>query len=343
MYKHLVRPLLYKLPPENAHYFSAGLLQLSFQIPILNQLLRSYFKESSKSLEKNVFGLSFPNPVGIAAGFDKDARWIDALEMLGFGFIEVGTITPKEQRGNEKPRLFRLQEDEALINRMGFNNSGADAVLKNIQKSNHKNPLGGNIGKNKITPNEEAPADYLKSFEVLYDSVDYFTVNVSSPNTPGLRALQGKDELQKIFHKLFEFRESKSKRKPVLLKIAPDLNEPQLEEIVNLVMEMKIDGVIATNTTLNREELKSSEALCSESGGLSGKPVRERSTEVIRFLHQASGGRIPIVGVGGIHSPKDAIEKLEAGASLIQLYTGFIYEGPNLIKHINKELSKKWA
>jgi len=326
------------MSPEGAHYFTAGVLEAASKTPIVNSILRHIYSDQSLSLEREVFGLKFPNPIGLAAGFDKDARWIDALELLGFGFIEIGTLTPKAQPGNEKPRLFRLEHDEALINRMGFNNGGVNAAVDRIIKAKSKTPLGGNIGKNKVTPNSDDPSDYLYSFEKLYDHVDYFVVNVSSPNTPGLRELQGKDELIKIFDLLFEHREKQQKRKPVLLKIAPDLNEAQLEDIVRLVMESEIDGLVATNTTLSREGLKSREQLVTQAGGLSGKPVTTRSTEVIRTIAQLSNKEIPIIGVGGIHTPQDAVDKFEAGASLVQLYTGFIYEGPGLIKRINKAI-----
>lgn len=340
MYKSIVRPLLYSMPPEDAHYFATEWLTRFYNAKFLRKLLLSSFSVQHKSLEREIFGLKFPNPVGLAAGFDKDARWIDPLCAMGFGFIEIGTVTPKAQPGNPKPRLFRLLKDEALINRMGFNNGGAEVAAKRIADSNRIVPLGGNIGKNKATPNDDAPGDYLKSFEVLYDQVDYFTVNVSSPNTPGLRELQGKDDLKRIFESLFDYREKQAIKRPVLLKIAPDLSNNQLEDIVSLVHELSIDGLIATNTTLSREGLKSDANLCAEAGGLSGKPVRNRSTEVIKFLADASDKKIPIIGVGGIHSPDDAIEKLNAGAVLIQLYTGYIYEGPWLVKRINKSLIK---
>lgn len=341
MYKSVVRPLLYQMAPEPAHYFTTGWLQRFSKFQLTKSIVENSFQVKNQSLERELFGIKFPNPVGLAAGFDKDAKWIDALSMLGFGFIEIGTLTPKGQSGNPKPRLFRLPKDEALINRMGFNNDGVEAALERIKQSKHLVPIGGNIGKNKATPNEDALKDYRKCFEVLYDDVDYFTVNVSSPNTPGLRELQGKDELKKIFDTLFEYRAKQSKSKSVLLKIAPDLNQDQLQDIVELVQEIGIDGLIATNTTLDRAGLKSKDSLSNQTGGLSGKPVRSKSTDVIRYIHQASGGRIPIIGVGGIHSPEDAIEKLEAGASLIQLYTGFIYEGPWLIKAINERLATK--
>ena len=338
MYKSIIRPLLYTMDPEKAHYFATTWLERFHNLGLLNSPLAPSFKVEDKKLERKLFGLTFPNPVGLAAGFDKDAKWIDSLAELGFGFIEIGTVTPVGQPGNPKPRLFRLVEDEALINRMGFNNDGVDAAVERIKKSNHRVPIGGNIGKNKVTPNDKALDDYRITFEKLYDHVDYFAVNVSSPNTPGLRELQGKDELKRIFETLFEYRSKQSKSKSVLLKIAPDLSEDQLADIVSLVGEINIDGLIATNTTLDRSNLKSPKSLAEQAGGLSGVPVLSKSTDVIKFIHRESNGNIPIIGVGGIHNPEDALEKLNAGASLVQLYTGFIYEGPWLIKNINKRL-----
>ena len=338
MYKSIIRPLLYTIDPEKAHYFATTCLERFYNLGLLNSPLAPSFKVEDKKLERKLFGLTFPNPVGLAAGFDKDAKWIDSLAELGFGFIEIGTVTPVGQPGNPKPRLFRLVEDEALINRMGFNNDGVDAAVERIKKSNHRVPIGGNIGKNKVTPNVKAVDDYLITFEKLYDHVDYFAVNVSSPNTTGLRDLQGKDELKRIFETLFEYRSKQSKSKSVLLKIAPDLSEDQLSDIVSLVGEINIDGLIATNTTLDRSNLKSPKSLAEQAGGLSGVPMLTRSTDVIKFIHRESNGSIPIIGVGGIHNPEDALEKLNAGASLVQLYTGFIYEGPWLIKNINKRL-----
>lgn len=338
MYKTLIRPLLYQMDPEKAHYFTTGLLTRAHQLPVSSKIIESTFSISDKRLERDVFGLKFPNPVGLAAGFDKDAKWIDPLSTLGFGFIEIGTVTPKPQSGNDKPRLFRLEKDDALVNRMGFNNDGVEEALERIKQSKHQIPIGGNIGKNKVTANEDAVRDYRICFEKLYSAVDYFVVNVSSPNTPGLRELQGKDELKKIFNSLFEYRNLQSRRKPVLLKIAPDLNDEQLMDIISLVKVIEIDGLVATNTTLNRKGLKSENHLVEQSGGLSGKPLKQRSTEVIRFINKESAGSIPIIGVGGIHTAEDAMEKLQAGASLIQLYTGFIYEGPNLIKRINQKI-----
>ncbi|MEQ9188873.1 MAG: quinone-dependent dihydroorotate dehydrogenase [Cryomorphaceae bacterium] len=338
MYKSIVRPLLYTMPPERAHYFATGWLERFYQLGLLRNPLAPSFRVKDARLERTLFGLTFPNPVGLAAGFDKDAKWIDPLTELGFGFIEIGTVTPLAQPGNPKPRMYRLEKDEALINRMGFNNDGVAAAVERIKHSKRTIPIGGNIGKNNATPNDQAVSDYEKCFEKLYDHVDYFTVNVSSPNTPGLRELQGKDELKRIFDALFTIRSKQSVQKAVLLKIAPDLEKAQLDDIVDLVKENGIDGLIATNTTLDRTNLRSSNFLTAQAGGLSGVPVKSKTTDVIRHIHQASDGSIPIIGVGGIHSAEDALEKLDAGASLVQIYTGFIYEGPGLIKQINKRL-----
>lgn len=329
MYKSLIRPILFKFDPENVHYFTFFFLK-KFRF-----LARLFFPKpiEDKSLEREVFGLKFKNPIGLAAGFDKDAKLFNELSNLGFGFIEIGTLTPKPQPGNEKKRLFRLKKDSAIINRMGFNNEGVDAAIMRLKKN--KNVLiGGNIGKNKITPNENAIDDYKICFEKLFPYVDYFVVNVSSPNTPNLRKLQGKEPLTKILSELQKL--NSEKEKPILLKIAPDLTNEQLLDIIDIVKETKIAGVIATNTTLSRENLISENK--NESGGLSGKPLAKRSTEVIRFLSEKSEKAFPIIGVGGIHSAEDALEKLEAGASLIQLYTGFIYEGPKLINRILKKI-----
>ena len=334
MYKSLIRPILFKFDPEEVHYLTFSLLKnFSF-------LTRLFFPKplEDKRLEREVFGLKFKNPVGLAAGFDKDAKMFSELSDLGFGFIEIGTLTPKPQDGNPKKRLFRLKEDSAIINRMGFNNGGLDAAVERLKKN--KNVLiGGNIGKNKVTPNEEAVNDYIICFEKLFPYVDYFVVNVSSPNTPNLRALQEKEPLTKLLSQLQELNSKKEKQKPILLKIAPDLTDEQLLDIIDIVKDTKIAGVIATNTTLSREHLISENQ--KETGGLSGKPLAKRSTEIIRFLSEKSGKAFPIIGVGGIHSAEDALEKLAAGASLIQLYTGFIYEGPELIRDINKKLLQK--
>jgi dihydroorotate dehydrogenase len=340
MYKSLLRPLLFTSDPEKVHYFTFGMVRNFHKLGFAG-IFRAMYKNADKRLERTVFGLTFPNPVGLAAGFDKDAKLYKELSNFGFGFIEIGTVTPKPQEGNPKKRLFRLKEDKAIINRMGFNNGGVvDAVerLKKNPKLGQKGHvlIGGNIGKNKVTPNEEAVNDYSICFEALFDYVDYFVVNVSSPNTPSLRALQDKEPLTKLLKILNTSNHKKSNPKPILLKIAPDLTDEQLLDIIDIVAETKIAGVIATNTTISREGLQSETK--NEMGGLSGKPLTKRATEVIRFLSEKSNKAFPIIGVGGIHSAEDALEKIEAGASLVQLYTGFIYEGPSIIKKINKAL-----
>lgn len=338
MYKKLIRPLLFRCDPERVHHFTFSMLRTINRIPFVSSIIRSYYVMDDKKLEREVFGLKFKNPVGLAAGFDKDAKLYHELSNLGFGFIEIGTLTPKAQEGNPKKRLFRLKEDQAIINRMGFNNGGVFDAVERLKKN--KNVLiGGNIGKNKNTPNEEAISDYIICFDALYEVVDYFVVNVSSPNTPNLRALQDKEPLTHLLQTLQNRNQAKPKQKPILLKIAPDLTDEQLLDIIDIVKETKIAGVIATNTTISREGLQSKNK--TETGGLSGKPLTDRSTEVIRFLATKSNNAFPIIGVGGIHTPEDALEKLEAGASLVQLYTGFIYEGPKLIKEINKKLLAK--
>lgn len=337
MYKLLIRPILFLFDAESVHHFSFAAIRLLHSIPFVGGLLRRCYNVKHPRLERELFGIRFPNPVGLAAGFDKDAKLFKPLSNFGFGFIEIGTVTPKPQSGNPKKRLFRLKSDQAIINRMGFNNEGVDAAVQRL-KRNKDLIVGGNIGKNKITPNEEATADYVRCFDALFDYVDYFVVNVSSPNTPNLRDLQEKEPLTALLNTLQDRNVKKSTRKPILLKIAPDLSDNQLLDIIDIVRLTKIDGLIATNTTLSREGLSSEPQLCAEQGGLSGKPLSKRSTEVIHFLHQHSDGKIPIVGVGGIHSPEDVMEKLEAGASLVQLYTGFIYEGPGAVKRINKTL-----
>lgn len=337
MYKLLIRPILFWFDPEEVHYFTFSLIRFLSKIPGFSSLFKSLYLVNDKRLETEVFGLKFPNPVGLAAGFDKNAVLYKELSNFGFGFIEIGTLTPVGQEGNPKKRLFRLKEDSAIINRMGFNNEGVQAAVERLKKN--KNVLiGGNIGKNKLTPNENATQDYEICFEALFDYVDYFVVNVSSPNTPNLRELQDKKPLTELLQTLQNKNLAKPKQKPILLKIAPDLTDSQLLDIIDIVNETKIAGVIATNTTLSREGLQSENK--SEMGGLSGKPLTNRSTEVIRFLSEKSNKSFPIIGVGGIHSAQDAIEKLEAGASLIQLYTGFIYEGPQLVKDINKKILK---
>lgn len=338
MYKQIIRPLFFRFDPEEIHSKSFSMMRSMRSLGLLKPFLGNKIN-SDKRLEREVFGLRFPNPVGLAAGFDKNAEAYQELSQLGFGFIEIGTVTPKAQVGNPKKRLFRLVEDEAVINRMGFNNLGLEAAVSKLKENNGKVLIGGNIGKNKDTPNEQAVDDYLISFEALFPYVDYFVVNVSSPNTPNLRDLQDKEPLTKLLMALQQENDKKDKRKPILLKIAPDLSDSQLLDIVDIVKITSIDGIIATNTTIGREGLKSANK--KEAGGLSGKPLAARSTEVIRFLHKNSGGSFPIIGVGGIHSAKDALEKLDAGASLIQLYTGFIYKGPKLIADINEAILNK--
>lgn len=305
-------------------------------------IMKSSFQVSDPSLERTLWGITFPNPVGLAAGFDKDARFTDALACLGFGFIEIGTVTPRPQPGNPKPRLFRLPADQALINRMGFNNGGSSAAAERLKHRKEKVVIGGNIGKNKDTANEDALLDYEAAFKDLYEVVDYFVVNVSSPNTPGLRELQDKEPLMKILNRLMELNNEMGKPKPLLLKIAPDLTESQLDDIVEIVTETGIQGIVATNTTIDRSGLKTTEQEVTNigAGGLSGRPVREKSTEVIRYIHRKSGGKIPIMAVGGIFTAADAQEKLDAGASLVQVYTGFIYEGPGIARNICKGLRK---
>lgn len=343
MYKLLLKPFLFLLNPEKAHYFTTGMLSTVLAIPGVKTLFSALFQVKDKRLEREVFGIKFPNPVGLAAGFDKEAKLYKSMGHLGFGFIEVGTITPKGQPGNPKPRLFRLTNDDALINRMGFNNEGLTGAVERLKTRNSNLIIGGNIGKNKITPNEKATDDYTICFEALFPYVDYFVVNVSSPNTPNLRALQDKEPLTELLSTLQQLNNEKPKAKPILLKIAPDLTQEQLDDIVDIVAETKIAGVIATNTTLSREGLKSDPKLVEQMGGLSGKPVRQKSTEVIKYLRKKSNGAFPIIGVGGIHSAEDAIEKIEAGCDLVQVYTGFVYEGPALVKEINKGILRHFG
>ena len=339
MYK-LIRSILFLFNPEKVHYLTASLINISLKIPGMKSLWNALFLVDNPKLKKTVFGLEFKNPVGLAAGFDKDAKMFEDLAYCGFGFIEIGTLTPKGQPGNPQPRLFRLKEDSAIINRMGFNNEGVEAAVERLKNRKTKTIIGGNIGKNKVTENEDALNDYILNFNALFDYVDYFVVNVSSPNTPGLRDLQEKEPLKHLLFSLMQVNNLKTNPKPILLKIAPDLTNTQLDDIIEIVNETKIAGVIATNTTISREGLladkKEVEAIGA--GGLSGKPVRERSTDVIRYLATKSNKSFPIIGVGGIHSEQDALEKLNAGADLIQLYTGFIYEGPGLVKRINKAI-----
>ncbi|MEX2379663.1 MAG: quinone-dependent dihydroorotate dehydrogenase [Vicingaceae bacterium] len=342
MYRTIIKPLLFQIPAEEAHYKVFSWLKTTLKSKFVRRVVSRSNQLKHASLQRECFGLSFDNPVGLAAGFDKDAKLFEELSCFGFGFIEIGTLTPKPQDGNPKPRLFRLPKDEALINRMGFNNEGVEAAVNRLKMRDPKLIIGGNIGKNKVTPNEEALNDYLKCFHALFDHVDYFVVNVSSPNTPNLRELQEKEPLMKLLMALQSENEKKSKRKPILLKIAPDLTDSQLDDIVEIVQATALDGVIATNTTIDRSNLKTTEQEVESigAGGLSGKPVRQRSTDVIQYLSNKSNKGFPIVAVGGIFTAEDAIEKLEAGADLVQVYTGFIYEGPQMVKRINKGLIK---
>ncbi len=339
MYR-LVRPFLFLVDPERIHTWVAGILRFQSKWPGFKVLLRSVYQVRDNRLEKKLFGLTFPNPVGLAAGFDKDARLIDELSSLGFGFIEIGTLTPRAQPGNEKPRLFRLPADQALINRMGFNNEGVEAAVERLKKRRSNIIVGGNIGKNKATPNDTAYDDYAACFHALYDYVDYFVINVSSPNTPGLRELQEKEPLEQLLRAVKSLNMEKPVARPILLKIAPDLTDGQLDDIVDILKSTRIDGVIATNTTIAREGLSTSaeELQRIGSGGLSGKPLGSKATQIIRYLRSKLGKDFPIIGVGGIMSPEDALEKLEAGADLVQIYTGFIYEGPALIRRINERI-----
>ena len=336
----LISPILFRFDAEQIHYFVCEVLHFAFKIPGVPALLRFMYTYEHPDLVQEVAGLRFRNPVGLAAGFDKNAEMVDQLEAMGFGFIEIGTVTPKAQPGNDKPRLFRLKRDKALINRMGFNNKGAAVAAAKLRNRKSKILVGGNIGKNKDTPNDQALSDYLICFKELFDVVDYFVVNVSSPNTPGLRDLQEKGPLTELLRELQNRNKEKSNPKPIFLKIAPDLTLSQLDDIIDIVVGTGIAGVIATNTTISREGLRtpSNEIEKIGAGGLSGAPLTHRATEVIRYICEKSGNAFPVIGVGGITSPQDAIEKRNAGASLVQLYTGFIYEGPGLASGICKAL-----
>jgi len=342
VYKQFAKPLLFKLDAERAHHFIFDNVKRLGRVPGTTAVLRALYHYNHPSLEREVFGLKFPNPVGLAAGFDKNALLTDELATMGFGFVEIGTVTPRPQPGNPTPRLFRLPQDEALINRMGFNNDGAAAAAARLgRRHNRQLIIGGNIGKNKDTPNEEAGTDYVAAFDALADVVDYFVVNVSSPNTPGLRELQDKEPLIKLLQQVQARNQARAKPHPLLLKIAPDLTDAQLDDILEIARETKLSGLVATNTTIARPTTLATAATTVASygaGGLSGRPLRERATEVIRYLHRRSQGALPIIGAGGIHSAQDALEKLAAGATLVQLYTGFIYEGPGLVKQINQAL-----
>jgi dihydroorotate dehydrogenase len=344
-----LRRFLFVFPPEKVHYFSMGVFSFLCALPFLKGLLRKIFQYHHPSLKRTLFGLDFINPVGLGAGFDKNARWLREMEVMGFGFVEIGTVTPKPQEGNPKPRLFRLPKDRALINRMGFNNDGVDAIEKRLENWRMKNTspagkprmlIGGNIGKNKSTPNEEAWKDYETCFVLLHPYVDFFVVNVSSPNTPGLRELQDKDALKNILTRLQEENKRLDKQKPILLKIAPDLTDEQVNDVIDLVKEIELSGLVATNTTISREGLKTGEQSVETigAGGLSGAPLQKKSTEFISRIHSRSNGAISIIGSGGIFNAGDARQKMDAGASLVEVWTGFIYEGPAIVKNILKGL-----
>jgi len=343
MYKSILRPIFFSFDPEKIHHFTFSLIKLTSKIPGFPSIFRNLYQVKDKKLERNLFGLTFDNPVGLAAGFDKNAVLYNELANFGFGFIEIGTVTPKGQEGNPKKRLFRLKDDKGIINRMGFNNEGLEAAIQQLKKNKGKLIIGGNIGKNTQTSPENYTQDYLTCFEGLHPYVDYFVLNVSCPNVGSHAKLEDVDYLRELIAACQEINNSKENPKPILLKIAPDLNNGQLDEIIDLVAETKIDGVIASNTSVSREDLKASKERLQEigNGGLSGQPIKEKSTKVIKYLADKSNKAFPIIGVGGIHSEADALEKINAGADLVQIYTGFIYEGPSLIKRINKAILKQ--
>ena len=343
MYKFLIRPIFFAFDPEWVHYFTLNLLKLIFKIPFTKTIIRFFYQNSAQNIEKELFGIKFKNPVGLAAGFDKNGKYIKELSSFGFSFIEVGTVTPKSQIGNPKKRLFRLKKDEAIINRLGINNDGVDVIVQRLKNNNSKVIIGGNIGKNSATKNENAEQDYIENFKKLHPYVDYFALNVSCPNVSNFTKLQDVEFLKKLVPELNKINASQKKRKPILIKISPDLNHSQLDQTIELIKKEKLDGIIATNTTTKRNQLKtdSNEIKKIGNGGLSGYPLKDQSNEVIKYIADKTQKSIPIIGVGGIMSPKDALDKIKAGADLIQLYTGFIYSGPSIVKRINQHLSKK--
>jgi dihydroorotate dehydrogenase len=340
MYKSLLRPIFFSFDPEKIHHFTFSLIKLTSKIPGISQLYKSLYVVENKKLERQLFGLTFKNPVGLAAGFDKNALLYNELANFGFGFIEIGTVTPKGQAGNPKKRLFRLKDDKGIINRMGFNNEGLDAAITQLKNNKGKLVIGGNIGKNTDTKPEDYTKDYLECFNALHPYVDYFVLNVSCPNVGSHAKLNDKDYLEELIGAVQKSNNAFEQQKPILLKIAPDLNDGQLDEIIELVEKTKLDGVIASNTSTDRSHLKASETLLENigNGGLSGQPIKDKSTQVIKYLSDKSNKAFPIIGVGGIHSAEDALDKIAAGADLVQVYTGFIYEGPSLIKRINKAI-----
>ncbi|MFK2820734.1 quinone-dependent dihydroorotate dehydrogenase [Flavobacteriaceae sp. LMIT009] len=342
MYKLLIRPILFCFDPEKVHHFTFSFIKFISKIPLVPSIIRGMYQVNNKSLERELFGLKFKNPIGLAAGFDKNAVLYNELANFGFGFVEIGTVTPKGQEGNPKKRLFRLKSDKGIINRMGFNNEGLEAAIDKLKKNKGKIIIGGNIGKNTATKPEDYTKDYLVCFEALHPYVDYFVLNVSCPNVGSHAKLTDKDYLEELIAAVQKINNDKQTQRPILLKIAPDLNKIQLDEIIELVANTKIDGVIASNTSVSREGLKTSQDTLSTigNGGLSGQPIKDKSTQVIKYLTEKSNKAFPIIGVGGIHSAQDALEKINVGADLVQIYTGFIYEGPRLIKSINKAILK---
>ena len=343
MYKLIIRPLLFTIDPEKVHYIILNSLKFICNISIIGWLFRYFYQKNSPSLEKELFGLKFKNPVGLAAGFDKNGKYLNELENLGFGFIEIGTVTPKPQPGNPKKRLFRIAKDEAIINRLGINNDGIEICAERLKNNNSNLIIGGNIGKNSSTSNENADLDYINNFEVLHPYVDYFVLNVSCPNVSNFTKLQDVEFLKKLIPQLKSINTKKEKQKPILIKISPDLNYKQLDETIELILKEKLDGIIATNTTTSRDNLKTTSNILEKigNGGLSGLPLKDKSTEVIKYISKKTNNKLPIIGVGGIMNPQDALDKIDAGADLIQLYTGFIYSGPSLVKKINNLLIKR--
>lgn len=343
MYKHLIRPLLFCLSAEKAHNVTMFMLRAARFVPFYRSISKALFSMEHPALEREVFGMKFPNPIGLAAGLDKNAVAYNELSALGFGFIEVGTITPKPQPGNPKPRLFRLIGDRAIINRMGFNNKGVEAAIKNL-KHKHKTIVGGNLGKNTLTPNDKAPADYLKLFRLLYEHVDYFVINVSCPNVANLGKLQSSEALKEIVDGVTDFRRGQTAYRPILLKISPDLSHEQIDDAINVMRECGLDGIVATNTTISRDGLSTPSDVVASigNGGLSGAPLTQRSLEIVRYVHEKTEGKYPIIGVGGILTEDDAVNMIKAGASLIQIYSGFIYNGPGFIKRICRRLVEEY-
>ncbi|ULC58650.1 quinone-dependent dihydroorotate dehydrogenase [Flaviramulus sp. BrNp1-15] len=343
MYKLLLRPIFFLFDPEKIHHFTFSLIKFTSKIPGLNSLFKSLYVIEDERLERKLFGLTFKNPVGLAAGFDKNAVLYNELANFGFGFIEIGTVTPKGQIGNPKKRLFRLKDDRGIINRMGFNNEGLEAAITQLKKNKGKLIIGGNIGKNTNTKPEDYTKDYLECFNALHPYVNYFVLNVSCPNVGSHAKLNDKDYLEELIGAVQKANNTFEIQRPILLKIAPDLNTNQLDEIIELVKDTNLDGVIASNTSTDRSGLKASNELLESigNGGLSGQPIKEKSTRVIKYLADKSKKSFPIIGVGGIHSAKDALDKIDAGADLVQIYTGFIYEGPSLVKRINKAILNK--